>query len=434
MKKIAKLHDRLSYKKVCELLGITPAQQGPAKDAQIEEIQKENYLHEHKNRTWTLAPLGYKEGQEAVREQNQATKKQEREEKIKRGIIIVRKNYTINLNDSRVYKPEEMRRLMLWHIGSVALAAQTETAYIASFFACLKFFAGIQGFQSWYELYPREVVMYGGDMILERFKDRYKSYLRSLFKNNRILWECGYRLYNRNTISENEHDFWQNFVMEEMRKDSRIVCKVNEKTIQRDPRLKKLLEPRLRGYIAKTFGSDIRYKRTFLTPCGCIEDISQLEYEKIMVYFIEVMRESMLKSIRDKNSHTSTMKGYICPEFKEPLLDFINEFVMYVSPQGEEIRTLDDVIDKEACGDYQREEHTQARDFDADIYAVREDNKFHAFYNDNFHFLTKAPLFGEARAEEDEIDLESSFGEGELDKELNEDAIKHYRDKRQVIE
>jgi len=117
-----------------------------------------------------------------------------------------------------------------------------------------------------------------------------------------------------------------------------------------------------------------------------------------MVHYVEIMRESLLRRVRRFNSTNSFAAKFYHPDYKQYLLDFINDFMVYVSPQGEEIRTLEEVLAKEARGEYE-EAPACYRIYNGDFYAVSHDNPDHPLYWGEEYFRRQAPEFQPERDE-----------------------------------
>ena len=392
MKEISKLHSNLSYTQVCELLGIPPAIRGKARDAQIVEIQRECYLHKHKNNRYTLAPINYlqvKQDKQTARQQEQI---QKRLDKIAKGIINTYKYHEIDL-DRKNYNSRAMQQLVLWFIEKHEHTSKT--AYMSGFFSCLKYLDAIGNLPALYERYPRDVVVYADHLIVDRFGRRFNSYMNTLLDKGRISRECYYELANGKSIFEEDYNYFREIVIEEMIKDG---MKADVFTVHFYPWHKEIFDLRIERYIHEALESKVCLKYTQYATDEALVNISQLDYDKLMVLFVEIMRESLLRSIRDKEAGDDFFLGEIDPEFQSWLLKFIEEFVVYISPQGEEIRTLDDVIDREANGDYQENACASIYATKRNIFTVANDNPYHPIRFNQLDFIRKAPLLGEAQA------------------------------------
>ena len=290
-----------------------------------------------------------------------------------------------------------MQRLILWFIGNHTRTSATD--YISDFFSCLKHLILPEDLQTLYEKYPRDVVVYADEIIIRKLRSLYGSYLRKLLKQERITRDSEYVPTNGESISEDDYNHFRDIAISEINQNT--VMNVDRFTIQYNPHHNEAFHQYMRKYLHDAFGGESYYKYTCYTLNESIESISQLEYDRIMVYFIEVLRETLLRSVWAKNSHTSWQRGFLHPNFKDWVLKYIDEFVSYVSSQGEEIRTLDDLIEKEVQGDYWEETCAHAR-LGGDIYKISKDNLYHPIHFGKYRCLAEKPLFGKEPAKRTE--------------------------------
>lgn len=179
--------------------------------------------------------------------------------------------------------------------------------------------------------------------------------------------------------------------------------KANGYTIQYNYWHKTKFQEGFNEYIAKTYNDTIRCKLTEYTPLSEPLMVTQLEYDRTMAHYIEIMRETLLRKTSRFNSDNGFREDFYHPEYKQSLSDFINEFMVYVTPQGEEIRSLDDVYDKEERGEYREEAPALFCSCSYDFYAVHKDNEYHSLYMGLWggtEFRKKPPVLGIEKAEQ----------------------------------
>lgn len=381
MNPIARLYSELNYKEVCNILGIAPALRGPAKKAQIAEIRLYYDLHEATNHRFTLAPLGYKANKQNLVQQK---RQQKRQEKIERGIIIIRKNYEIDLaNKKGKHEKDRVYQVLLWFLENSN--DSDETGYISGFFSCLKFMRAVGDLEALYQAYPRDVVVQANQLIGDKLRQRYKNYTDDLVQRKLLTRKCHYLLSDDNHLTEDDYNRFSNLAMEDINRH--YGCNATKFTVQMNPSHKEKFDQRMKKYIEAAFDSTIRCKVTRYSVLDSGGQITQQFYDEVMVFFIEVMRETVLRSVREHKTDYHD-------EFLRQLLDFIQEYMVYVSPQGEEIRTRDDMIEREAGGAYRDNACVCLRYCEGNLYTVKSDDPYHQLYYGMTSFLKAAPVLG----------------------------------------
>ena len=257
-----------------------------------------------------------------------------------------------------------------------------------------------------YERYARSVVVYADYLICRYLLRRFDAAVKHLIKQNRLKRTVFCVLKNKREISASDYNFFQNLVLTKMNEDG-IAASVY--TVQFNYFHEDEFDKRLNKCLSVAYESTSHYRRTIYDVIGAVEEITQMECDRTMTALIEIMRESLLFGIRQCNSDNSYHSKYIHSKFKQALLDYINEFMIYISPQGEEIYTLQDWKKKAANEEYS--ENTLSHDYfnEANIYAIKNNNKHHPLYLGDKNFLREEPVLGEKPVERYE---RLGFGEG----------------------